>query len=109
MHGHDRGGELSDAIAGGNARVVERAGRVSGYTTQLAFFGHAVGETDEDLMALIGAAETFGGPGILMPTGNGGLMRWCLARGLRVIFTMTLMSIGLYNEPQGAWLPSVLY
>jgi len=28
---------------------------------------------------------------------------------LRVTQTMTLMTIGLYNEPDGAWLPSVLY
>src|ERR1700733_13179441 len=26
VHGHDRGGELRDAIAGGSARVVERGG-----------------------------------------------------------------------------------
>jgi len=30
-------------------------------------------------------------------------------QGLRVMHTMTLMTIGLYNEPEGAWLPSVLY
>ena len=32
-----------------------------------------------------------------------------LAEGLRVTQTMTLMTIGLYNDPEGAWLPSVLY
>jgi len=26
-----------------------------------------------------------------------------------VVQPMTLMSIGLYNEPVGAWLPSVLF
>jgi hypothetical protein len=36
-------------------------------------------------------------------------MRWCLARGLRITQTLTLMSIGLYNAPAGAWLPSILY
>jgi hypothetical protein len=25
------------------------------------------------------------------------------------VFLMTLMSVGLYNEPAGAYLPSVLY
>ena len=29
--------------------------------------------------------------------------------GLRVVQPMTLMSMGLYNEPKGAFLPSVLY
>ena len=109
VHGHDRGGELADAIAQGAARVVERAGRITGYATPIAFFGHAVGETNDDLKALIAAAPSFPGPGFLVPTRNGALMRWCLANGLRVAQTMTLMTIGLYNEPQGAWLPSVLY
>jgi predicted N-acetyltransferase YhbS len=109
VHGHDRGGELRDAIAQGNAHVVKHGGRISGYTTAIAFFGHAVGETNEDLKALIGAAPAFPGPGFLLPTRHGELFRWCLKSGLRVVHTMTLMSVGLYNEPAGAFLPSVLY
>lgn len=109
VHGHDRGGELADAVAQGTASVVERAGRITGYTTVMAYFGHAVGETNDDLKALIGAAPAYLGPGFLLPTRNGEMMRWCLSEGLRVIHTMTLMTIGLYNEPEGAWLPSVLY
>jgi hypothetical protein len=38
-----------------------------------------------------------------------GLYRWCLAHGLRVVQVMTLMTLGLYNEPAGAYLPSILY
>jgi GNAT superfamily N-acetyltransferase len=109
VHGHERAGELADALAQDAARVVERAGRITGYATPIAFFGHAVGETNDDLMALIGAAETFPGPGFLVPTRNGELMRWCLGAGLRITQTMTLMTMGLYNEPGGPWLPSVLY
>jgi len=110
IHGHHRSGELADAIAlGGAASVVERAGRVTGYATPIAYFGHAVGETNDDLEALIGAAPAYLGPGFLLPTRNGEMMRWCLAEGLRVVHTMTLMTIGLYNEPEGAWMPSVLY
>ena len=89
--------------------MVERAGRVTGYATPIAYFGHAVGETNDDLKALIGAAPAYLGPGFLLPTRNGEMMRWCLAEGLRVVHTMTLMTIGLYNEPEGAWMPSVLY
>ncbi|MBA2448303.1 MAG: hypothetical protein H0V51_09790 [Chloroflexi bacterium] len=74
----------------------------------MAFFGHAVGETADDLAALIGAAPSFGGPGILVPAG-GPLFQWCLDRGLRIVQLMTLMSLGLYNEPTGGYLPSVLY
>jgi GNAT superfamily N-acetyltransferase len=109
VHGHDRAGELADAVAGGGARVVERLGRITGYATAIAFFGHAVGETNGDLQALIAAAPAILGPGVLVPARNGPLMRWCLDRGLRITQTLTLMSRGLYNEPQGAWLPSVLY
>jgi GNAT superfamily N-acetyltransferase len=109
VHGHERGGELTDAIAQGTARVVERTGRITGYATPIAFFGHAVAETNDDLKALIAAAESLPGPGVLVPTRNGQLIRWCLDEGLRIRQTMTLMSMGLYNKPDGAWLPSVLY
>ena len=109
VHGHDRAGELLDAIKQDTATVVECAGRITGYASSVAFFGHAVGETDEALRALIGAAPAFGGPGFLVPTRNAELFRWCLERGLRVVQPMTLMSIGLYHEPAGAFLPSVLY
>lgn len=109
VHGHNRSGELADAIAQGTASVVERAGRITGYATLIAYLGHAVGETTDDMKALIGAAPAYLGPGFLVPTRNGDLMRWCLAEGLRVTQTLTLMTIGLYNEPDGTWLPSVLY
>ena len=74
----------------------------------VAFFGHAVGETNEDLQASIADATVFHGPGILVPTRNTGLFRWCLENGLRVVQPMTLMTMGLYNEPAGTYLPSVL-
>lgn len=109
VHGHDRVGELADAIKHGTATVVEHDGRITGYATIIGFFGHAVGETNRELHALIGAATEFAGPGFLVPMRNTELLRWCLARGLRVVQTMTLMSRGLYNEPRGAFLPSVLY
>jgi predicted N-acetyltransferase YhbS len=109
VHGHDRGGELLDAIKRGTATVIERSGRITGYATAIAFMGHAVGETNEELKALIGAAPGFLGPGFLLPTRNWELFRWCLEHGLRVVQPMSLMSIGLYNEPAGAFLPSILY
>ena len=109
VHGHDRAGELKEAIAKGSATVVEHDGRITGYATVIGFFGHAVGETNKDLKALIGAAKEFAGPGFLLPTRNGELFRWCLINGLRIAQPMTLMSKGLYNEPSGAFLPSILY
>jgi GNAT superfamily N-acetyltransferase len=109
VHGHHRGPELLEAIGQGIANVVEHGGRITGYTTTVGFFGHTVGESNEDLKALIGAAPEFPGPGFLLPTRNGEVLRWCLQRGLRIVQPMTLMSLGLYNEPAGAFMPSVLY
>ena len=109
VHGHDRAGELKDAVARGSGTVVEHDGRITGYATVIGFFGHAVGETNKDLKALIGAAGEFAGPGLLLPTRNSELFRWCLTNGLRIAQPMTLMSKGLYNEPSGAFLPSILY
>jgi predicted N-acetyltransferase YhbS len=63
VHGFDRARELHDAASQNGALVVEHLGRITGYTTGIAFFGHSVAETDQDLMALIGAAPEFGGPG----------------------------------------------
>ncbi len=109
VHGFDRGIELADGIHQKAACVVERAGRITGYATALAFSGHATAESNLDMQALIASAESFGGSGILVPSRNRALLRWCLANGLQVVQPMTLMSIGLYTEPAGAWLPSVLF
>jgi hypothetical protein len=109
VHGHHRGGELRDAIGRGMATVVENNDRISGYATVIGFFGHAVGRTNDDVAALISGAKEILGPGFLLPTRNGELFRWCLTNGLRVVQPMTLMSMGLYNEPKGAFLPSIAY
>jgi GNAT superfamily N-acetyltransferase len=109
VHGHDRANELRNAIGEGVATVVEHEGRITGYATGIGFFSHAVGETTEDLKALIAAASAFSGPGFLLPMRNTELLRWCLEQGLRVVQPMTLMSVGPYQEPHGAFLPSILY
>ncbi len=108
VHGTDRAGELKDGIGRG-AVVVERHGRITGYSSLLGFFGHTVAETNLDLQALIASAEKFEGPGILVPTRNAELLRWCLSNGLRIKQPLTLMTVGLYNEPSGSYLPSILY
>jgi GNAT superfamily N-acetyltransferase len=109
VHGFDRGSELKDAIEQETASVVEHLGRISGYATFVGFFGHTVSRTNQDLMALIGAASEFPGPGFLLPTRNHEVFAWCLANRLRLVQQMTLMTIGLYNEPMGAYLPGILY
>lgn len=109
VHGHDRRAEVADAVAQGTALVVEHDDRVTGYATGLAFFAHAVGESNEDVKALMLAADAFGGSGLLVPLSNDALVRWCLDAGLAVVHVMTLMSTGVYSTPQGAYLPSVTF
>ena len=109
IHGFDRGSDLAHSIQQGSALVVERAGRITGYTTGLAFFGHTTAESNQDLQALLASVDSFGGAGFLLPTRNAELFRWCLANGLRIVEPMTLMTMGLYNDPAGAFLPSILF
>ncbi|MDT5066559.1 MAG: hypothetical protein QOK02_2714 [Mycobacterium sp.] len=109
VHGHDRVGEFTDAVAHGTARVVERDGRITGYTTGIGYYGHSVAETTDDIVALVGAAEEFPGAGFLLPMRNTGLLRWCLGHGLQITYTMNLMTIGFYDKPRGAFLASVGY
>jgi predicted N-acetyltransferase YhbS len=109
VHGFDRGAVLAHAIESKIARVVERGGHITAYSSGMSFFGHSTAETNVDLQALIASADGFPGPGILLPTRNAALLRWCLANGLRIVQPMTLMTMGLYSEPAGAWLPSVIF
>jgi predicted N-acetyltransferase YhbS len=107
--GFDRRGELEDAIRAGTATVVEVDGRVTGYSTAVAFFGHQVGEANEDVEALIQRAPEIAGPGILVPLRNAELLRWALTSGLRIVQTMTLMSTGEYQPPAGPYVASIFY
>jgi predicted N-acetyltransferase YhbS len=109
VHGHTRHNEIVASVQQGSAVVVERGGRITGYSTGVGFFGHSLGESNDDLKALIAAAEEFHGPGFLLPTRNGELLRWCLQNGLKIIQPMTLMAKGIYQEPRGPFLPSILY
>ncbi len=109
VHGFAREGEVTDAVGTGTATVVEHLGRITGYATGVSFFSHAVAADNQSLKALIGAAEGYPGPGFLLPTQNHAVFAWCLDHGLKLVMQMTLMTIGLYSEPNGAWLPSVLY
>ena len=58
----------------------------------VGYNGHAVGESNADMQALIGAAAEFVGLGFLLPARNGELFRWCLAHGLRVVQPLTLIA-----------------
>ena len=113
VHGYPRTNELRDALATGAPIAATRGGRVRAYmaspTNWLA--NHGVGETEEDVRALLlGAAQIAKDPlSFLLPVRRAALFRWCLAQGLRTIRPMTLMTIGEYREPQQVYFPSVLY
>jgi len=109
VHGHDRGGELRGAIQGETATVVEHLGRITGYASGIGYAGHVVGESNEEVKALISAAPEFLGCGPQIPSRNGELLRWCYSKGLRLMQLNTLMSVGLYNEPRSPFIPSILY
>jgi predicted N-acetyltransferase YhbS len=109
VHGHDRHGELLYWVHAGTARVVERDDEIIGYATGFGYTGHAVGTTNDALIALLESADAFIGLGFLVPSRNTALMTWCFETGLTIVQQSTLMTLGLFNEPQGAWLPSIGY
>ena len=115
VHGFERTDELRDALRAPDVSpsVAVRDGRLTAWATTLSYFpaACAVAETERDMRALIlGAAARDEAPAsFLLPTRQAGLVRWCLREGLRVAKSMTYMTIGEYREPDGCWIPSVLY
>lgn len=113
VHGFARGAELRGALARGTPVVLERDRQLVAYMTMpgLWLLNHAVAETEADLRALIlGAGAASEGPiGFLLPIRCAELFRWALGQGFAVVKPMTLMTRGEYREPQGGWLPSVMY
>jgi ribosomal protein S18 acetylase RimI-like enzyme len=111
--GDSRINELREIMVTGASLAASRDGRLRAYASMPTNWqaNHAIAETDEDLQALLlGAAQIRQEPlALLIPVRRAELFRWCLAQGLRAARPMTLMSVGKYREPQGAYVPSVLY
>ncbi len=112
VHGYERTNELRDAQRAFAPFVALREGRIVAYATALGFWpmNHGVAETENDMTELLlGAAASVDEPlGFLVPL-RSGLFRWCLEQGLRLVKPMNVMALGDYPEPEGEWLPSVLY
>jgi GNAT superfamily N-acetyltransferase len=108
-HGFAREFELRDAIEQGPAMVVERSGRITGYCSGIGFRGYAVAESGDDLRALICRSKMTPGPGLFVPVRNSGLFRWLLEAGLKAAWPAMLMSHGLYQQPRGAFLNSIVF
>ena len=88
VHGHDRRREVREATKKGKRpRGWNMAGRITGYATLIGFFGHAVGHTNEELKALIGAAREFQVPDFCfqraMPTCSVGVLTMACAWSIR--------------------------
>ena len=62
--------------------------RITGYTTGIGFFGHSVGESNEEIRALIAGSPEYAWPGFTVPGRNTDLLRWCLNNNLRIIQNM---------------------
>ena len=112
VHGFARTGSLRDALHAFKPFVAVRDGRVVAYASTLNFWpmAHGVAERDEDLQALLlgGGGQLGEAISLLVPL-QSSLFRWSLEQGLRGVKPMNVMSTGFYQEPQGAWFPSVLY
>ena len=113
VHGFSRVEELRATAQMMPAFIVERDGKTVGYAAAPNGWqmNHAVAETNEDMQnLLLGAGNLTAQPlSFLLPTRNGDLFRWCLAKKMRVVKPMNLMAMGEYQEPNGCFLPSVLY
>lgn len=108
-HGHERQREFEEAIGAGMATVVEDSNGPRGFASQLGYTGFVIAENNDAIKALIGAAPEFFGPGIIVPCGNGEVMRWCMEHGLRIVHQLTLMSSGFFQRPATPYMPSILY
>ena len=112
VHGLERTNELRDALALLEPAVIERGGRIVAYASAppMWLICHTLGETHADWEALIeGLSATRERVMLFVPSRKTQTFRWCLSKGFRIEKPATLMKMGDYQEPQGAWTPSVLY
>jgi GNAT superfamily N-acetyltransferase len=112
VHGFERTGALRDSIQAFAPFAALRDGRIVAYASVLTFWpmAYGVAESVEDMRALLlGAAAAVDEPIALLVPLEPGLFRWCLEQGMRAVKPMNLMALGEYQDPGGAWFPSVIY
>jgi predicted N-acetyltransferase YhbS len=113
VHGFDRTAELRDAIQLFSPVLARRDSRIVAYASAPFYWklNHGVAETEEDMRALVmGATTVITEPlSMLLPVRQASFFRWCLGEKFRVLKPMTLMTTGMYQEPNGCYFPSVLY
>jgi hypothetical protein len=109
VHGFHRGAELQAAIEQGSATVVEHDNRITDTRRRRAISATQSAKATKTSKRCWAPPNRSWGRDFLLPTRNADLLRWCLQHGLRIVQPLTLMSRGLYNQPAGAFLPSILY
>jgi hypothetical protein len=110
IHGFARELELRHAIDQQVATVnIDNTGSISGYAAGIGFFGHSVAKTNDVLKALIASSSTILAPGFFVPGRNSDLLRWLLDAGFRIVWPANLMTVGKYQDPLAAFLPSIAY
>src|SRR5207253_2210807 len=110
VQGFDRSAEIAGCRGHFGSMVLVRHGRIRAYATAPWFWplNHGVAEDEADMRdLLLGCGAANPAPlGLLLPSRQAGMFRWCLANGLRAVKPMSLMSLGLYHEPRGTYYPS---
>lgn len=113
LHGFDRCNEVRDALTALSPLVAVREGRITAYALALhrSSLNHAVADTEDDMKALLlGAAAMNSEPlSFLLPVRQAKVFRWCLREGFRAVLPMTLMARREYQDPDGCYMPSILY
>jgi len=109
--GFSRASEVKNIMSsGGKILLGLRDEKPVGYMTELGLFGHGMAYSEEELKAMIiQAANGLDEISFLLPARRIDFFKWALSSGLRVEKFMILMCIGPYNEPKGAYFPSVIY
>ena len=112
--GFDRTNELRATPPFLTSFVATRNGKITAYAAAPHFWAlnHAVGESNEDVQAVLTGACAQGGGAplsLLLPIRQSEFFRWLLKQGMRVVKPMNLMSLGQYDEPARVYLPSVGY
>lgn len=109
---HSRRNEVAGALAAGLpafARQRKGGAGLAGYLIP-GYMGHACAETTDDLLALLDEVPRTAPPmfhRMLIPLSQPALYRSLLARGARTVKVMNYMTVGPFDPPRHAWLPSI--
>lgn len=109
-YGHSRAGDAAQLLGLGlPASVRERNGCIVGYHIG-TLFGHASGETDEDLLALASQTARQVPPPmsvVIVPMSQGSLFHAALSAGFQIAKVLNYMSLHAFDAVPGPSMPSI--